>query len=205
MMVLVLFQKSEVRKETVSSLRDMAFNDWPEVQPATDFLRRKFIFTSLVGLHEKEGWASADWEQPLNVLKAPEITTSHLPTAPSLAQFSWGLQVSLTSPLLRNNLRTSFHSFPTPPNNGRAGPHQLWPFSSPPGTQVPSLRGVSGRDKELGNHGACLHPVPPRTHPEHLCSQPLSHKAVLCSTAAKLPTAWDLTFVLVFSCLPSWV
>ena len=70
--------------------------------------------------------------RPLNVLKAPEIIIRHLPMASSLAQFSWGPQVPLTSSLW-NSLSTSFHSFPSPPNNARAGPHQLRPFSSPPG------------------------------------------------------------------------
>lgn len=83
-----------------------------------------------------------------------------------------------------------------PINSGPSSPRQ------DSGTQVPSLRGMSGRAVELGNRGACLHPDPPPTHPGLLCSQRLSHKAVLCSTTVKLPTAEDLTFVLVFSCLP---
>jgi len=63
--------------------------------------------------------------RPLNVLKAPEIIIRHLPMASRLAQFSCGPQVSPTSSL-RNNLSTSFHPFPTPPNSTRV------PISSGP-------------------------------------------------------------------------
>lgn len=119
---------------------------------------------------KKSGGHLLTQKRPLNVLQAPEITIRHLPVASSLAQFSWGPQASLTSSRW-NSLSASFHSFLTPPNNARAGPHQLWPFFSPSGQWNASTfpKRYVWRSRWVRKPGS-LSPSRPPSHP---CWTPL--------------------------------
>lgn len=148
---------------------------------------------------KKWGRYLLNWNRSLYVLKAPEIIIRHLPVAfkPGLVQLR-----SLVFPHLII-MKQLVHVFPVLPYASKQ--HMQIPVTLAlllPGgqwdTRTFPKRFVLWSD-ELGNQRPCLHPAPPA---ELLCSQPHSHKAVLCSSTAKLPTAWDLTFVLVFSCLP---
>lgn len=137
--------------------------------------------------------------RPLYVLKAPEIIIRQLPVAfkPGLVQLR-----SLVFPHLII-MKQLVHVFPALPYAFKQ--HVQVPVTLallfPAGqwdTRTYPKRWVLWSD-ELQNRDPGLHPGPPT---ELLCSQLHSHKAVFCSSTAKLPTAWDLTFVLVFSCLP---